>query len=252
MAREIMKKLIDEEMKPADDFDEKLLENIEREFEQMSGAGGSLGSTRDSSSLDFDFKEELPPSKTKSFSLDDFEATFEQSIPEAPAVEEETASKEEEKSKSQAHRRIARNKLIMMLSGSLLLLCAVAFLLSRLRHAPETVSPHVTQVIKRPIEIPHYQEKVEFLILAASQQEKSLILLGVELDFPTMRAKNYFMKENITFRDMIYQFLDNQHPLKNSLRYWQKIVEKDLLDYLNATFPDSGMRAIRIDHLDRL
>jgi len=252
VAREIRKKVIDQDIQPSssEDFDEKMLEQIEKEFDQVTLDGGTLKSTVDTTSFDF---AEHTATKTK-FSLDDFE-TF---VDQGQDLFEEKPSQQAEpetpagRTRGKPQARIARNKIIMMSLGGLLLLSIAGFLLAHLMREPSPEEPRVTRMIKHQIVIQYYQEQFDLLILANAQREKDLISLGIEFKFPSQEAFEDFLKENIVFRDVIYQFLQGERPVKNSQKYWQQVVENGLLNYLKAIFPKNGLSSIRMVYLDRL
>ena len=260
MAREIRKKVIDQEIQSTDDFDEKMLEQIEQEFDQINTTGGNLRSTTDMSGSDF-FTSDA--AKT-GFSLDDFETSIDkgedilrQQIPKVEPASESRASEasptSSPKPQTKSKITIARKKIIIMGSALVLVLLIAGFLLAHLLRKPSpSQEPAITRMIRHHITVQLYQEQFDFLILANAQREKDLISLGIEFQFPTVNAFEDFQKENIVFRDVIYQFLQGERPVKNSQKYWQQIVENGLLNYLKAIFPKNGMSSVRMVYLDRL
>lgn len=259
MGREIRKKVIDNEIKSStEDLDDKMLEQIEKEFDQITSTGGTLKSTDDTASFDF-FANEA--AKT-SFSLDDFETSIDKGDdllaqteePKPPGAKAAEGSKEAEKDKAPAKYRatIARKKLIAIgIAALLALLASGSVLYWFLRELPSP-KPQVVKMIRRPIGNKVYKEKFDFLIPANAQRERDLVALKIEFDFRAQNAFEDFEKENIVFRDVIYQFLRGERPVRNTDKYWQKIVESNLLNYLKAIFPKSGMDSIHMVDLNRL
>ena len=258
MAREIRKKVIDHEIQPSGDtdhFDEKMLEQIEKEFDQITISGGNLKSTADPTAFEF---FDTDAAKT-GFSLDDFDTpidnvdTFPQQEETRPAAAPAApAAPAAEESKGKYKARIARKKIIIICLACVLLLLVAGFTLVQLLREQPSEKQQVVRMIRHRITIQYYQEQFDFLILANAQREKDLISLGIEFEFPTVDAFEDFQKENVILRDVIYQFLQGERPIKNSHKYWQQIVESSLLNYLKAIFPKSGMSSVRMVYLDRL
>jgi hypothetical protein len=253
MGREIRKKVIDQEVQPPDDFDEKMLEQIEKEFDQITVNGGNLRSSEDSASLDF-----FAADATKAgFSLDDFETSIDmgqdllEEKKEEPPAKPPTDPELPDKHASKARLRLVRNKLLLIGITSVLLLSGIGFTLFQL-FRERTPTPQIVRMVRHNINVQYYQEKFDFFILANAQREKDLISIGIEFQFPALNAFEDFQKENTIFRDVIYQFLQGERPIKNSHKYWQQIVETNLQNYLKAIFPKSGMSSIRMVYLDRL
>jgi hypothetical protein len=254
MTRTIRKKVFDDDLMLSDDFDEAILDKIDRQFAEP-GTPGETGAKRPIPSLD-DGRSGSEPS----FSLDDFETTSndDRDRPkrteraEKPLVRPEhpTASAAEPPEKT-TQRRIATPKLIIMGAACILFLLAAGFIATRLFQTPKPVH-QITTVIKRSVPIPVRMEEHEFLILASSGQEKSLLTLALELKFHGLDGSGTSNQEDVALRDTIYQFLSDARPVKSSLKYWEKIVSNDLSQYLRTSFPARGLQTVRLTSLIRL
>lgn len=110
----------------------------------------------------------------------------------------------------------------------------------------------VTKTIKRPVEIPNYQEQMGLIVIVSGEKEKNLIAMQLEFAFAAENAYQDFQKDIVLFRDLAYQFASNERPTRNTQRAWQEVVEKKLLSHLKAAFPRSGVHSIRIAHWERL
>lgn len=255
MAREILKKNIDQDVQTEVDSDDHLFEQMEKEYDQVSMTGGNIKMNLDVSSIDA-FSSD--PSKA-SFSLDDFESAIdkgsdliekEEPSPETVPTPARDASKPEEPRR----RKFDAKKLIAIGSGALvvviLLAAAGAHLLNRKPKAKPP--PKVVTQIKQPIVISYFEDQFEFLFLANAQRESDLVSVGIEFRFPAVNAFEDFQKDNVVFRDVVYQYLQGERPVRNSQKYWQQIIESQLLNYLKSIFPNSGLASTRLVYLDRL
>lgn len=254
MAREIRKKVIDQEMQAPDDgLDAQMMEQIEKEFSQISSTGGTIKDTTDFSFDALDGEGFKP-----TFSLDDFESSIDKGDDliepdEGMPLPPPTPAAKEEKPQGKSKRPIAWKKMLTLGFTAVIVLAAGGFGVARFLKKPEPPPPiPINKLIKHPITVQLHEEQFDFFILGTAQKEKDLISLGIQFQFPTSNAYEDFLRDNIVFRDIIYQFLQGERPVKNSFKYWQQIVEGSLFNYLRTVFPQIGMSAVHIVYLDRL
>ncbi len=125
------------------------------------------------------------------------------------------------------------------------------------RHYKSTPSvPKVDRVInkslKRSITVPDYREQVELLVFVGGEQDRRLVAMQLEFGFIAENAFQDFQKDIVRFRDLSYQFVSREQPVRNTQKGWQDIVEKKLAAYLKASQPKSGLQSVRIAHWERL
>ena len=171
MARTIKKKLIDDDMMLSDDFDEKFLDKIDKEF---AGKQSETGQNRASRVTG----EDKGFIDTSDFSLDDFAGSPDadpkpfkgQGSQEGahPTLSEGAKDGSSEKKtgslSASAGIRIARNKAFMIVGACVALVLAVTFVLALWYESPEP-APQVITLVRHSIAIPQQQQEMEFLLL---------------------------------------------------------------------------------------
>lgn len=251
MGRTITKKAFDDDLMLSDDFDESILDKIEKQFgksqvPEESGGGASIPSLDDGE-----------PSSAPAFSLDDFETTSGDGLdlPERRTQEEETAFRAGSDQASlpgpsgsarRIARKVVKSKLIVIIAPCVFILLLAGYYTARLFKASDADHHRVTTMIKRAVPIPVRLEEHEFLILASSHEQKMLVTLALELKFYGTDGPARANAQEVELRDSIYRFLSDQHPAAASLKSWEKIVDSDLAAYLKSNFPHNGLQSVRL------
>ncbi|MFZ2445906.1 MAG: hypothetical protein WAW37_06080 [Syntrophobacteraceae bacterium] len=106
--------------------------------------------------------------------------------------------------------------------------------------------------LTRPVPIPDYREMLDFLVLNESEEQKTITSFRLEFAFHSPSRYQNFKERNVVFRDTVYSFLQQQNATRNTSRNWQTLVEKDLLDYIRVTLPQSRSDAIRLTQVENL
>ncbi len=278
MAREIRKKVIDADTlaqvgtggAPAeeapDSFDEQLFDQLGKEFDQISTFGGGTEATM------FPEIPEAPkggPAPLRTLSLDDFSTSFgdDTGLESHEAVQAEVirkkeareppSSMEEEASSAPAKKGLGRflpdrKYIIWGAAGILLFAALTAAVVSFIQRDVSHEKAGRNEVIRHPVTVTYQKVQFEFLMLAVSEQERNLVALGLELKFPALNSYEDFQKKSLFYKDEIYRFMLKARPARNSYRYWQEIVENDLMTHLKGGFTGIGIHSIYISHLDRL
>ncbi len=198
-----------------------------------------------------------------SFSLDDDFPEFnehaddsreEETWEDGPSSSFEPDGNEKTIEKSGIKRRIKAKKIILISVACLSVIISSAIAAKLLlTEKPKPIPAEAPKkVLKRAVPLEYQQEQIELLLIANSQSSRDFVLFELELDFLSLNAHEEYKKNSVLFRDMIYKYLQSQQPAKNSLRYWQEIMEKGLLTHVKTSFPHSGVTSIRVTHLDRL
>lgn len=93
--------------------------------------------------------------------------------------------------------------------------------------AMETVA-----VVRRPIEVPVFERKIEFFIPAQAEDRLDILSLVVVFEFHDTVSEERVEAMEPLLRDAAYLFLVDQRPEKNALKHWAYIVENELRAHL--------------------
>lgn len=247
MSREVPKKIVDRGSVAPDHSEKELQLPGSLDSELDSGARGALpglhenGDPRKTRSLD---ALEISDEEDSSLPLKGWD---EEDLP-APSGPEEDSEQKPERRLSKILTR--RKKILIALS----ILAVTTFMVTAYVFWPfehKSDIPIVTQ-IRKPIPIPQYQEKIDFFLLPNAQSEKNLISLSIEFEFRSAGAHQKFKDEKVLFCDVVYRYLQNQRPNKNTQKEWGQIVQNDLLSHLKTTVPQSRADLIRISRFEKL
>lgn len=218
--------------------------------------GFDMGPQGGQGGMSFDFEGfDGAPS---SLSLDDFDAEPGSTAEAGPypdidreSYEPGDESKSAESDAVQAQKR--RKKLILLLSAlacvGVVIAIAVPVYLAMKPKAPALLGK---KSVRHTVSIPEFQEELEFLVLAKSEQDQNLINMRLSFVFSASNACEDFSSKGTFYRETVYQYLLAARPVKNSQKLWQGILEKQLAEYIKQTFPKSGLQTIRVSHWERL
>ena len=275
MPREIKKKIIDKSIKT----DQATESRPGSPGGPSAPAGGGIGLT--GFSADFSIEDELAGAgmgnefptddgreSSHGFSLDEFEMPTmgEEPVSESPDKPVKSKKKVKAAPDPQAllRRKIMIRKAVMIGVPALVLLLAGVFVV-RLVNRPSPPPPPVplatftapvprptVTLIRKAVDFPHYQEQVNFFLLAVAQEEKNILDLGLEFEFNRSDRHQHFVDENTLFRDVVYRFLLTRKPARNTIRDWQKIVQNDLADHIRSSLPQSQVDQIRVYRMEKL
>jgi len=106
--------------------------------------------------------------------------------------------------------------------------------------------------IKRPIPIPDFRDTIDFLVYNEVENQKTLTMFRMELCFHSPSAFQNFKEQNVLFRETVYGFLLKQNTSRNTLKMWQAVVEKDLLNFIKVKLPQSQADIIRLTQVENL
>ncbi len=137
---------------------------------------------------------------------------------------------------------------ILLVTASGLLL----FKLSGKFGAKQTQNLEPVTSITRPIPVPDYREMLDFLVLNEADDQKNITSLRIEVCFSSPSRYQVFKDRNVVFRDTVYSFLQKQNAARNTTRNWQTVVEKELLEYLKVSLPQSWADAIKLTQVENL
>lgn len=148
--------------------------------------------------------------------------------------------------------RFSAHKKVLLCSFGILFLCVLAGIAFTFRTSEKKNTIPIITSLRRPIPIPHYQDKLDFFILANAESEKSILSLSIEFEFQSNGAYQRFKDESVFFRDVVYRFLETGRPGKNSQKAWGQIIQHDLQEHLKTTLPHVYPERMRIDRFEKL
>ncbi len=119
-------------------------------------------------------------------------------------------------------------------------------------HFSKETGPKVITVVKGSIPLPVYQAKCSIYLYAKSQESEDFIRLDLSIYFSGVNGLECFNDNSMVLRDMIYRFLKDKAPRRNSLREWTNIVEGDLMEYIKRSYNLCRIKNIDLELLQRL
>ncbi len=150
---------------------------------------------------------------------------------------------------------LSRKILLIAIPALLLVVTASGLLLLKFGNRPgpkETQGLEPVTSITRPIPVPDYREMLDFLVLNEAEDQKTITSLRIEVCFSSPSRYQVFKDQNVVFRDTVYFFLQKQNASRNTTRNWQTLVEKELLEYLKVSLPQSWADAIKLTQVENL
>jgi hypothetical protein len=106
--------------------------------------------------------------------------------------------------------------------------------------------------IMRPIPMPDYRDTLDFLLAYEIGGTNMFIAIRMEVGFQNPTRYQNFKDQSVAFRDTVYSFLLLQNSSGNTVKSWHSVIEKDLLDYLRVTLPQSCADTIRLAQVENL
>ncbi len=150
-------------------------------------------------------------------------------------------------------------RLWMILGGSLLiclLAAAAGFYLMKSKKAappsPKTALVNSITSLTRPIPSPDKREVLDFLIAYQVEGRETVTALRMEARFQNLERYARFKKNTVVFRQTVYNFLLGQNAAYNTVKSWDSVFAKNLLDYLRANLPGSCPDKIRLTQVENL
>ncbi|HOV85494.1 MAG TPA: hypothetical protein PLM79_03970 [Syntrophobacteraceae bacterium] len=254
MGREIARKNIDEELVPSGaQFDEKVLEKIEEEFDQISpmggqslfeGPSGGNGNSKAASDKDFSLDD------LEGFSHESLSRSFKEETPAPAALETEGAAVDQEEDPGEQRRRVPKRKILWLGAAAFLLLGMVGFACALWWPTSNGSAP--VRLVRKPVPIPRFPGKVQLLLPLKVGKKADILSLELELEFLGERSFEQFEQSPTMLRDRIYRYLLHEHPELLSYTHWQETVEKKLFSHLKESLPATGIGAVRLLQMDVL
>lgn len=193
------------------------------------------------------------------FSLDDFDSPdtmADVSTPPQPELQETSEFPETESGSPQSAEAKA-GKPYSIKAAIIAAACVLPILVGLIVFkywwsTPETPKQTIVTKIIRPIVVPNYQEKLEFLVLTSPPSERNLLIMNLELRFSDVDRHARFLENTVLIRDLIFNFLATKHPNRNSEGHWRKIIGAELAGYLGNAVPESRADAVQLARLSKL
>lgn len=250
MSRVVKKKVIDENLTFADDFDENMLDRIESELGKSMADGQQAGDkqrVRRPQSLDEAGSDESAgalPVRPGPMESDKLVAARDR-----PPRGSGTGGDREAKTppwfrKTAVKRRAALGITLLLF----VFLPAVAWVLIQRQHnAVPTI-----QFVRHPVPVPHHQLESQFLVLTSAGAKKDLVEMSVAFAFSNTGAFERFKDRQAAIHDSCYRFIQSHSPPDNSQKNWAKLVQEDLRAYLQTDFPRVRIDSITLVQFSRL
>ncbi|MGC9197225.1 MAG: hypothetical protein ACP5IL_17525 [Syntrophobacteraceae bacterium] len=142
--------------------------------------------------------------------------------------------------------------------GSALLVClllgAAVFYVKSQKASHQIHKPtvkYLTSII-RPVPVVNKREMLDFLITYQVQGREMVTALRMEAGFHSLEKYRKFQKQTVTFRQAVYNFLLTQNAANHTLKSWDLVFAKNLLDYLRGNLPQICPDTIRLTQLENL
>ncbi|MDY6910645.1 MAG: hypothetical protein SWC40_12020 [Thermodesulfobacteriota bacterium] len=133
--------------------------------------------------------------------------------------------------------------------GVFLLILLIGGFLLRPDGGDEGKAMETVAVVRRPIEVPVFERKIEFFIPAQSEDGFDILSLVVVFEFHSAVSEERIEAIEPLLRDAAYLFLVDQRPEKNALKHWASIVENELRAHLEE---HSFKGRLMLERLERI
>lgn len=250
MSRTVKKKVIDDTLAFADNFDESMLDRIEHDLdgdpEADQAADGKRSSRRASpEEEERKGKAPKPPPVPPKAEETPSSATIEQP-PDKPDSDEEG----KEPQKTPIYRKIAIKRWTAI--GAALLLFVVLPALAWMKLQGQNRQTPVIQFVRHPVPVPNYQLEAKFMLLAGSESKKDIVEMNLQFDFSSDSAIEKFREKQTSIQDSCYRFMQTNNLVDSSQKSWARLVQRDLLAHLQASYPKIHIQAITLTEFTRL
>lgn len=133
--------------------------------------------------------------------------------------------------------------------GAILLIVLIGGFLLRLNGGDKGKAMETVAVVRRPIEVPVIERKIEFFIPAQAEEGFDILSLVVVFEFRTTVPEEKIEAMEPLLRDTAYLFLIDQRPEKNTFKHWASIVENELRAHLEE---HSFKGRLMLERLERI
>jgi flagellar basal body-associated protein FliL len=156
-------------------------------------------------------------------------------------------------------KKMYRSPLFLAIAlGSLVVVCllagAAALYVKSRKASTKIPKPTVKYIttITRPVPLLKEREMLDFLITYQVQGREVVTALRMEAGFHSFAKHKKFQAQAVIFRQAVYNFLLTQNAANNSLKSWDSVFAKNLLDYLRGNLPQICPDTIRLTQLENL
>lgn len=111
-------------------------------------------------------------------------------------------------------------------------------------------APPAPGLLRHPIPLRFFSEKQQYFFLAQSGESRKFLNLELELTFEGEEARHFLKERRVELRDLIYRFLVEQKPAKNSFSQWQAILDDPLLKTIRMKLPGCNLQELSITSLE--
>ncbi len=142
-------------------------------------------------------------------------------------------------------------KTLWILISALLVIIAGSVYLYKYR-LNKKAKPEIITVVKDSVPLPVYKARCSIYLYARSRESEDFIRLDLSLYFSGVNGLECFNDNSVILRDMIYRFLKDKVPERNSLREWTNIVENDLMAHIKKSYNLCRIKSIDLELIQRL
>jgi hypothetical protein len=250
MSRTVKKKVIDETLEFADNFDESMLDRIEHDLdgdpEADQAAGRKRSSKRDSPE---DEEREGRAPKAQAVAPKAEETPSSATIGQPPD-KPDSDSESKEPQKLPIYRKIALKKWTAI--GAALLLFVVLPALAWMKIQGQNRQTPVIQFVRHPVPVPNFQIEAKFMLLSGSESKKDIVEMNLQFDFSSESAIERFREKQTSIQDSCYRFMQTNNLIDSSQKSWARLVQRDLLAHLQTSYPKVNIQAITLTEFTRL
>lgn len=96
-----------------------------------------------------------------------------------------------------------------------------------------------------------YVSNRSFYLLVSSHEKEEMVKLDVAFEFMGINEQECFDRNDKVFRDVMYRFLKDQKPEKNTVREWNAVVREKVINKLTSDLNRCKIANIVIESVQR-
>lgn len=96
-----------------------------------------------------------------------------------------------------------------------------------------------------------YVSNRSFYVLVSSGEKEEMVKLDVTFEFMGINEQECFDRNDRVFRDVMYRFLKDQKPEKNTVREWNAVVKEKVMDKLTANLDRCKIANIVVESVQK-
>ncbi|MEJ5300783.1 MAG: hypothetical protein WHS38_07325 [Thermodesulforhabdaceae bacterium] len=105
--------------------------------------------------------------------------------------------------------------------------------------------------VRAPIPKLPYVSNRSFYLLVNTGQTEEFVKLDISFQFVGINQQECFERNDPIFRDVVYRFLKEQHPQRNTAKGWNEILKNQLSRYLAVNPGRCRVSSIIVESVQR-